>query len=150
MTTARPAGLGPPRGPDIVAELQHFSYEDLEAEKIRNLQALNEIKSAIMAAEQRRLQGFTFDADWWRRIYSAAKIRGLRDQAIGLQLGEMKRKAHEVATQARQEKQRARLTRQATYERHFVDSAHDLLPYEMFRSIQQETLRRLASPPPSV
>lgn len=87
-----------PRGPDIMAELNGFTEDQLIAEKIRNLQAIQEVDEAIAAAKLRAAIHHEYaDPDWWRRVHSARRIHGLRDQAIVTRISQIRKDKKESA-----------------------------------------------------
>lgn len=132
-----------PIGPPILSELDGMTYQELQAAKVINLANLRGIRASIQAAQATVIsQGVYADPDWWRRVHSAEKICGLRDQAIAIKLGQLRR---ELAQKKEEEKRdRPPRKRVLIFPQVFMDVAQELLHPETFEAILQGARDRMS------
>jgi len=85
-----------PVGPDIMQEIAHLPLEELEALKIQTLTDIGQIDASISQAQGERIRtGVYAESDWWRRVHSARKIKGITIQAIQTRISQLKREHRE-------------------------------------------------------
>ncbi len=125
-----------PVGPDIMQEIAHLPLEQLEALKIRTLTDISQIDASIEQAQGERIRtGVYADPDWWRRVHSARKIKGITIQAIQTRASQIKREMRERHRTSHDAVVRDRQESRQTFEHHFLSMARALLDEATFRDI---------------
>ena len=133
-----------PHGPDLMVELEGMSLEELVTEKIANLEVLRQIKEQIAQAQARVFAiGEYSNPEWWRRVHSAQKIRGLRDQAIQTRMAQLKLQYHKA--NAERDANRQPKVRVLIYPQVFIEVCKEWLAADVFASIEQEATNRISA-----